>query len=219
VEAFARDPERLGGARLVVAVLAERHGFWIVSDEVYSATATDGRIPSLGARLPGQVLTVSSLSKTHAMTGWRCGWVVGPPAFVEHADLLAQCMIYGLPGFIQEAALVAVGMRHSAELEVRTFCRARRDAFHAALKDVAAARPLLPDAGMFMLLDIRASGLTAAEFVLGLYEAEGVSVLDGAVFGDETKDFVRVCFATDEASLLDAARRIRRFAATLTPAG
>ena len=200
-----------------LASLAERHSLWIVSDEVYSGTAVDGRIPSLGARLPEQVLTVSSLSKTHAMTGWRCGWVVGPKTFVAHADLLAQCMIYGLPGFIQEAALVAVGMRHQAELEVRTFCRARRDTFYRALEGVAAARPLLPDAGMFMLLDIRASGLTAAAFVEGLYEAERVSVLDGAVFGRETKDFVRVCFATDEASLLEAAKRIRRFAATLTP--
>ena len=202
-----------------LARIAERHSLWIVSDEVYAATAAEGRIPSLGKRLPEQVLTVSSLSKTHAMTGWRCGWVVGPPAFVGHADLLAQCMIYGLPGFIQEAALVAVGMRALAEREVRAYCRARRDAFYGALKDVVAARPILPDAGMFMLLDVRGSGLPAAAFVAGLYEAERVSVLDGAVFGEETKDFVRVCFATDEASLLEAARRIRRYAGTLTPPG
>jgi len=198
-----------------IAVIAKRHSLWVVSDEVYSGTAPDGRIPSLGARLPEQVLTVSSLSKTHAMTGWRCGWVIGPTRFVEHADLLAQCMIYGLPGFIQEAALVAVGMRHEAEVKVRTFCRARRDAFFQALDGLEAARPLLPDAGMFMLLDVRASGLPAARFVEGLYEAERVSVLDGAVFGRETAGFVRVCFATDEASLIESARRIRRFCASL----
>ncbi len=198
-----------------IAAIAKRHSLWVVSDEVYSGTAPDGRIPSLGARLPDQVLTVSSLSKTHAMTGWRCGWVIGPARFVEHADLLAQCMIYGLPGFIQEAALVAVNIRHEAEAEVRTFCRARRDAFYQALEGLEAARPLLPDAGMFMLLDVRSSGLSAGRFVEGLYEAERVSVLDGAVFGRETAGFVRVCFATDEASLLESARRIRRFCASL----
>jgi aspartate/methionine/tyrosine aminotransferase len=198
-----------------IAALAERHGFWIVSDEVYSGIADDGRVPSLGARLPEQVLTVCSLSKTHAMTGWRCGWIVGPAAFIGHADLLAQCMIYGLPGFIQEAALTAIGMRLEAEASVRSYCRTRRDALFGSLRDLAAARPLLPDAGMFMLLDVRASGLTSAAFVERLYEAEGVSLLDGAVFGRETEGFVRVCFATEAATLDDAARRIRRFAATL----
>ena len=202
-----------------LAALAERHSLWIVSDEVYSGTAPEGRIPSLGARLPEQVLTVSSLSKTHAMTGWRCGWVVGPSAYVRHADLLAQCMIYGLPGVIQEAALVAVAMRREAEAEVRSFCRARRDTFYSALEGLATARPLLPDAGMFMLLDVRASGLVGQEFVERLYEAERVSVLDGAVFGRETAGFVRVCFATDEAALVESARRIRRFCATLAAPG
>jgi arginine:pyruvate transaminase len=194
-----------------LARLAERHSLWVVTDEVYAGTAEGGRIPSLGARLPEQVLTVSSLSKTHAMTGWRCGWVVGPVEFVNHADLLAQCMIYGLPGFIQDAALVAVGMRQEAEAAVRSFCRARRDAFYAALSDLPQARPRLPDAGMFMLLDVRASGMGAGEFVERLYASEKVSVLDGAVFGRETRGFVRVCFATDERSLVESARRIRRF--------
>jgi len=110
---------------------------------------------------------------------------------------------------------VAVNIRHEAEAEVRTFCRARRDAFYQALEGLEAARPLLPDAGMFMLLDVRSSGLSAGRFVEGLYEAERVSVLDGAVFGRETAGFVRVCFATDEASLLESARRIRRFCASL----
>ena len=72
---------------------------------------------------------------------------------------------------------------------------------------------------MFMLLDVRASGFGGAEFTERLYEAERVSVLDGAVFGAEARGFVRVCFATDERSLLEAARRIRRFCSTLRSPG
>ena len=52
-----------------LASIARRHGLWIVSDEVYAGVAEGGRVPSLANRLPGQVLTVGSLSKTHAMTG------------------------------------------------------------------------------------------------------------------------------------------------------
>jgi aspartate/methionine/tyrosine aminotransferase len=72
-----------------------------------------------------------------------------------------------------------------------------------------------PDAGMFMLLDVRATGLSGTEFANRLYEAERVSVLDGAACGRETEGFVRACFLTDAASLLEAARRIRRFCAGL----
>ena len=218
---FLATPSNPSGIVLTVAEvdaiarLAEQHGFWIVSDEVYSGIADEGRVPSLGARLPEQVLTVSSLSKTHAMTGWRCGWIVGPAAFIEHADMLAQCMIYGLPGFIQDAALTAIGMRLEAEASVRSYCRTRRDALYGALRELPNARPLLPDAGMFMLLDIRASGLSSAAFVEQLYAAERVSLLDGAVFGRETQGFVRVCFATEQTALDEAARRIRRFATGL----
>jgi len=218
---FLANPNNPTGAVLTpaeveaIAQLAERHALWIVTDEVYSGTVEGGRMASLGARLPEQVLTVSSLSKSHAMTGWRCGWIVGPKPVIRYAERLTECMTYGLPGFIQEAAVVALGMRLEAEAAVRSFCRARRDTLFGALEDLPQARPLLPDAGMFMLLDVRSSGLEPAEFVVRLYESEKVSVLDGAAFGRESRGFVRVCFATDERSLLESARRIRRFVGRL----
>jgi len=88
--------------------IAERHNLWIVADEVYAGLAPGGRVPSLAARLPEQVITVSSLSKSHAMPGWRSGWLVGSPQMVAHAESLAMCMLFGLSGFIQEAAIVAL---------------------------------------------------------------------------------------------------------------
>ena len=194
-----------------LVAIARRHRLWIVSDEVYAGIADGGRVPSLGALLPQQVLTVASLSKTHAMTGWRAGWIVGPPSFIHHADALAQCMLYGLPGFVQEAALAAFAMAEESEREVREYCRARRELLYRELQGIAGIRPCWPDAGMFMLIDVRASGLTANEFVHRLFRTEGLSLLDGAAFGRETAGFVRACFAADEAVLKDAANRIRRF--------
>jgi aspartate/methionine/tyrosine aminotransferase len=194
-----------------IAALAEKHDLWVVSDEVYAGIADGGRVPSIGARLPNRALTVGSLSKTHAMTGWRCGWIVGPEDFIHHAHMLAQCMIYGLPGFIQDAALTAVHMRLEAEQSIRSYCQSRRDALFAALEGIPGIRALKPDAGMFMLLDIRATGLAGSAFVERLFDAEGVALLDGAAFGRETEGFVRVCYATEEPVLRDAAARIRRF--------
>jgi aspartate/methionine/tyrosine aminotransferase len=194
-----------------IAAIARRHDLWLVSDEVYAGIADGGRVPSLGARLPEQTLTVASLSKTHAMTGWRTGWIVGPIDFMSRAHDLAQCMLYGLPGFVQEAAVTALAMAEECEGRVREYCRQRREILYAGLKDIRGIRACWPQAGMFMLIDIRATGLSGEEFVHQLYRAVGVSLLDGAPFGAAAQGFVRACFATDEAVLVEATRRIRRF--------
>src|SRR5580658_6624140 len=130
---FFATPNNPSGAILsaadlaVIGDLARRHSLWVVADEVYAGLAPGGRVPSLAAELPEQVVTISSLSKTHAMPGWRAGWLVGPEALVLHAEALAIAMLYGLPGFIQDAALTALQIAPAAEAQMREFCAARRD--------------------------------------------------------------------------------------------
>jgi aspartate/methionine/tyrosine aminotransferase len=195
----------------VIGELARRHDLWLVIDEVYAGLAPGGRVPSLAARLPERVVTLGSLSKSHAMTGWRAGWLVGPEELAARAELLTMCMLFGLPGFVQEAAITALAGATEAEARVREFCRARQQRFATAVRGIAGLEPLEPQAGMFMLLDVTGLGLSGAEFARGLYAAQRVSVMDGAAFGGSTAGCVRVCFATDEASLDAAGARIRRF--------
>ena len=202
-----------------IGELAQRHDFWLVVDEVYAGLAPGGRVPGLAARLPERVVTVSSLSKSHSMPGWRAGWLVGPAQLVKHAESLAMCMLFGLPGFIQEATITALGVSGAAEARVRDLCNARRDFLIEGLHGVPGIRCSVPEAGMFALIDVRGSGLTGNEFMRGLFEAERVSVIDGGAFGPGTRGFVRLCFATDEAQLGAAAGRIRRYAQTLHTQG
>jgi arginine:pyruvate transaminase len=199
----------------VIGDLARKHSLWVVADEVYAGLAPGGRVPSLAAAMPEQVVTISSLSKSHAMPGWRSGWLVGPRQLVIHAEAMAQCMLFGLPGFIQEAAVTALSVSDGAEARIRDYCAVRRDFLLAGLNRVRGLRCLIPDAGMFLLLDVRGTGLSGYDFMHALYRTERVSVLDGGAFGKETRGFVRVCFATDEAILSEAAIRIRRFVETL----
>jgi len=195
--------------------LAQRHDLWLVADEVYAGLAPRGCVPGLAARLPDRVVTVSSLSKSHSMPGWRAGWLVGPEPLVKHAESLAMCMLFGLPGFIQEAAVAALASSEAAEARVRDLCNARRDFLVEALRGVPGIRCSVPEAGMFALIDVRGTGLTGNEFMRGLFEAERVSVIDGGAFGQGTGGFVRLCFATSEAELGAAAVRIRRYANSL----
>lgn len=194
-----------------IADLARRHDLWLVVDEVYAGLAPGGRVPGLGALLPGQVVTLGSLSKSHAMTGWRAGWLVGPRDLAAHAENLAMCMLFGMPGFIQEAALTALDIAPQAEARMRDYCATRQRRLTTGLGGIRALRPLPPEAGMFMLIDVTATGLTGAQFARALYDSQRVSVMDGAAFGKSAAHCVRVCFATDEALLDEACARLRSF--------
>jgi arginine:pyruvate transaminase len=138
--------------------------------------------------------------------------LVGPEQLVKHAENLAMCMLFGLPGFIQEAAVAALQVSDSAEARVRDLCNARRDFLVEHLSGVPGIRCGVPEAGMFVLIDVRGTGLSGYDFMRGLFDRERVSVIDGGAFGHGTRGFVRLCFATDEAELGEAIVRIRRYA-------
>ena len=199
----------------VIGDLAERHSLWVVADEVYAGIAPGGQVPGLATRLPEQVITICSLSKTHAMPGWRAGWVVGPREFAGHVESLVMCMLFGLPGFVQEEAATAISIAPKAEASTREYCAVRRSLLLGELRGAKNLACAAPETGMFMLIDVRATGLTGYQFMRGLYEAERVAVLDGGAFGRETAGFVRVFIATDEPVLREASARIRRFAGSL----
>jgi aspartate/methionine/tyrosine aminotransferase len=194
-----------------IGALARQHDLWIVSDEVYAGLAPGGKIPSLAATLSDRVVTLGSLSKSHSMPGFRAGWLVGPPELATHAESLSMCMLFGLPGFIQEAAVTALSIAPETERSLREFCDIRRERFMAGLEGVPNIRAFAPQAGMFLLVDVSGTGLSGYEFMRALYEKRQVSVLDGAAFGRQTAHYVRICFATEEATIDAACRRIRQF--------
>jgi arginine:pyruvate transaminase len=194
-----------------IAQIARRHDLWLISDEVYAGLAPGGRAPSLAATLPERVVTLGSLSKSHSLPGLRAGWLIGPRDLVKHAESLAMCMLFGLPGFIQEAAIAALSVAAEAEHRIRELCNTRRDRMLTGLRGIPGLRPVVPEAGMFMLVDVSDTGLSASQFMRALYERQRVSVMDGAAFGHRTRQFVRICFATEEATIDTACARIRQF--------
>jgi aspartate/methionine/tyrosine aminotransferase len=194
-----------------IGKIASQHDLWIVADEVYAGLAPSGRVPSLATTLPDRVVTLGSLSKSHAMPGFRAGWLVGPAELAKHAETLSMCMLFGLPGFIQEAAIAALAMAAETEERIRRFCDVRRERFMTGLQGVPNIRAFAPQAGMFLLVDVSDTGLSGYAFMRALYEKRKVSVLDGAAFGRQTAHFVRICFATEEAIIDAACARIRQF--------
>ncbi|CAB3741452.1 Arginine--pyruvate transaminase AruH [Paraburkholderia phenoliruptrix] len=200
-----------------IARLACQHDLWVLSDEVYADLTFEREHVSIMS-LPGmaeRTVTLGSLSKSHAMAGWRVGWAIGPTQLIEHMGRLALAMLYGLPGFIQQAALTALADKARIVADMREIYRRRRDVVFEHLSRIPRLRCLLPEAGMFMMVDVSGTGLDTMDFTWRLFRAQGVSVLDASAFGETANGFVRLGFVVDEARLADACKRIAAFVATV----
>jgi arginine:pyruvate transaminase len=200
-----------------LADICRRHDLWMISDEVYASITYD--TPHVSpCSFPGmedRTATISSLSKSHAMTGWRLGWVVGPTDLIHHVDTLSGSMLYGSPPFIQDAALVAMNTELAELDEMKVAYRARRDLACADLEAIDGVSINWPEGGMFAMADIRSTGLTSKQFMQALYESEDVSVLAGEAFGPSGAGHVRISLAASQAELSEGCKRISRFVASL----
>ncbi len=195
-----------------IADLCRRHDLWLISDEVY-ATLTFERDHVSPSALPGmadRTVTVNSLSKSHAMTGWRVGWTVSPPELTVHLGNLALCMHYGCPGFIQDAAAAALDDEPAEVAAMKTELRARRDLVCNRLTGIAGLECLTPDAGMFVMLDVRGTGITTFDFASGLLESHAVSLLPADAFGASARGHLRIGLCSGRELLAEACGRIVR---------
>jgi arginine:pyruvate transaminase len=127
-------------------------------------------------------------------------------------------MLYGSPGFIQDAAEFALRTPLDEVGELFELYRRRAAAIIDEFSRLGALRPRMPEGGMFLMLDIRATGLSGDAFARRLLEQEDVSVLPGEGFGPSAAGHVRICVTTDETRLREACRRISRYADRLIAA-
>jgi arginine:pyruvate transaminase len=200
-----------------VAALCRRHDLWLVSDEVYEDLAF-ARAHVSAWSLPGmaeRTVVVSSLSKSHAIPGFRFGWVVGPPALARHLFNLLLSMTYGSPAFIQDGALVALSRELPEVAALREAYRARAELMTGLLAQAPGCRVVPPEGGMFVLFDVRGSGLGSAEFARRLLDRERVAVLPCDGFGPSAAGHLRIALSAPEPRLAEAGERIVRFARAL----
>lgn len=198
-----------------IAALCRRHDLWLLSDEVYEDLAFAR--PHIGAwSLPDmaeRTVVVSSLSKSHAIPAFRLGWVIGPPELVRHLANLLLSMTYGSPSFIQDGALAALKEELPEVAALREEYRARAALMSDLLEAAPGCRVVRPEGGMFVLLDVRGTGLSAADFALRLLAAEQVAVLPCDSFGPSAEGHLRIALSAPEPGLREAGERIVRFAA------
>jgi len=217
---FLASPANPTGAMIspanleLMAKIAIEHDLWVVSDEIYCDFIFDGEHHSISAvdNMKDRTIVVGSLSKSHAMTGWRVGWAIGPEAFVNAFSNLNLAITYGLPGFVQEAGALALEQELAEVHDMKMEFKQRRDKAVELLGECSKLQLTSPAAGMFLMVNIEATGLSGLEFSKSLYQEKGVSVLDGAEFGPSGEGFIRISFATSTESIAEGCKRILSFA-------
>jgi arginine:pyruvate transaminase len=196
-----------------VAEICSRHDLWLICDEVYASLTFDQ--PHISpAGLPGMAtrsVTVSSLSKSHAMTGWRLGWVVAPRELAAHLTNLSQCMLYGCPPFIQDAAVLAVEEQAHACEAMRSAYRRRCDLVVRRLSHIDGIECHRPEAGLYVMIDVRQTNQSAMEFGYGLLDDQGVALLPADAFGPGMVGHLRLSLSASDELLADACERIARY--------
>lgn len=191
--------------------LAVEHDLWILSDEVYEELVFEGArfvSPLAHADLAERVVAMSSISKSHAAPGFRSGWCVGPLEFTASLLPLAETMLFGNQPFIADMTEQAVREGSTVAAGMRTRFAARAALLASRLERETPLRVHRPEAGMFALIDVRATGLSGSAYALDLLERAGVAVMPGASFGETLDGWVRVALTVADAPFAAAIDRI-----------
>ena len=200
-----------------IAGICRQRDLWLLSDEVYEDLAF-ARPHVSPWSLPGvaeRTVVVSSLSKSHAMPGFRFGWIIGPAVLSEHLFNLLLSMTYGSPAFIQDGVLPALERELPEAAALCEAYRSRAALLSKILDGAPNCRATRPEGGMFVLMDIRGTGLGSAEFAHQLLYRENVAVLPCDGFGPSAAGHLRISLTAPEPRLEEAGRRIVDFARNL----
>lgn len=187
-----------------IAQLARKHDFLVVSDEVYERIVYDDvRHVSIAQAVPDfeHFLMVGSLSKSYAMTGWRVGYIVGPAHLLAETTHMKEGVTSCSPAFVQKAAVAALtGPQDALDAMVASY-RSRRDLIVEGLSAIPGVSCTGANGAFYVFADIRASGLSSEEFVERLLNDHRVAVIPGTAFGPKGEGFIRLSYATNEATI------------------
>ena len=202
-----------------IAATCKEHDLWLISDEVYDTQIWQGEhiSPRSLADMQDRTLVVGSMSKSHAMTGSRIGWIIGPKDVISHLVTLATHTTYGVPGFIQDAAVFALDQGTALEEKIGAPFLRRRALALEVLAGQNAVRMLPSDGAMYVMLDIRSTGLSGDDFANRLLEAHHIAVMPGESFGQAAAGHVRVAMTIDDDAFRAALLRLVNFANEIAP--
>ena len=221
---FLNTPHNPTGAVLRAADIralgevAKAHDLWILSDEVYEDMVFPGvtfASPLDHEDLADRVVVASSISKSYAAPGFRSGWCIGPAEFCARLLPLSETMLFGSQPFIADMTALAVSEPSPVAPGMAERFSRRAALIAQGLDGVAGLRVHRPEAGMFALVDVRATGLSGEGFARGLLEQQMVAVMPGESFGAGLSGWLRLSLTQPDEVIIEATNRIAVHAASI----
>lgn len=191
-----------------LADIFKKYHLWVISDEIYAQLTYDQEHVSMASLLPEQSILMTGLSKSHAMTGYRIGFIIADKAFVDQAQKVHEALTFALPKFIQDGATVALTKSANVAEGMREIYKKRRDWMVPQLE--AFGFEIVPAEGAFYIFaKIPADMNQDSEvFALDLAENGHVAVIPGAAFSEFTPEYIRISYAASDEDLQEAIRRM-----------
>jgi len=207
-----------------IADVAARQNIWVIVDLCYERLIYDPVPHNLPAVLAKKCrdLTVlcGSSSKAYAMTGWRCGWQLGPASVISASSALQSHSTSNVTSISQKAAVAALTGSQAPVKAMLDEYRTRRDALHGWLTADPRLRCLKPGGAFYMFVDV--SGVlsldgfrTSSDFVDALLEQSRVAVTPGEAF--DAPGFIRISYATSMENLREGSQRLLEFVSARAP--
>ncbi len=201
---------------------AEKHGLWVVSDEIYQnlvyggikATSIVEAVPALADR----TILVNGVAKTYAMTGWRLGWMVGPADIIKGAANLQSHLTSNVNNVAQRAAIAALNGDQAPVEQMRQAFDKRRQTIVTELNKIPGMETPTPMGAFYAYPDVTAllnrewhgvTPTTSLELADLLLEKTDVAAVPGEAFGPS--GYLRFSYALGDAPLLEGIQRLQRF--------
>ncbi|MEN8210347.1 MAG: pyridoxal phosphate-dependent aminotransferase [Thermodesulfobacteriota bacterium] len=201
-----------------IAKLCKEHQIMVLSDEPYEHIMFDNNEHvSIGSFDGMKDLTISiyTLSKSYAMTGWRVGYVVANKAIIDEMEKLMEHMVSGVTAVAQRAALAAIsGSQVCVEQMVERYAQ-RREIIYNGLNSIEGISCIKPESTFYVFPNISSFGMSSWDFAKYMVKEHKVALVPGSIFGENGEGFVRISFATSSRNLELALDKIKKGVAAL----
>lgn len=198
----------------VLAGLAEvikKHHLYAIADEIYSELVYGVEHYSIATMIPERTIFISGLSKSHAMTGYRLGYVAAPAKIMANISKMHAFLVTTVTNNVQVAAAEALTNGLNDPLEFRKIYQHRRDLLVAGLKELG-FKMLTPEGAFYLFAKIPAQfGTDDVAFAKQLAKEAKVGVTPGSAFGKGGDGYVRLSYASSDENLTEAIKRIGEF--------
>jgi len=197
-----------------IAEHAAARGLYLISDEIYEDMVFEGKhVSAAEYDIEDRLFVISGVSKSYAMTGFRIGFLICPPALASVAASLQEPITSGAPSPSQKAAEAALSGDQSSVAALCNTFRRRCDVFIDAMGPEFV--PVRPKGAFYTLVDISTTGMRSLDFCKLLLTKDAVATVPGITFGPASDTTIRVAFSANEEALVRAAALIRNRIAEL----